>query len=309
MKIDINQLRSLKSQVYDPSQQSLDNTYFDEYKQKDFSEQNLLELFHENTKLTEPVSFKLQPSAARFTSNPGLAYMQAQLEPDYAGHELIELPEPGSLDGDIGSVIESRRSSRDMAGEGISLQDLSTLLQNSGGVTGEKSITHDQDEDDDEAINQTFRAYASAGGLYPVENYVLVLHGGEDLEAGTYYYNPDKHALRVLERDPDLADKREELFALSKDIFDVSSASVVFALTGSFWRARGKYGPRGYRYILQESGHLAQNVLLAAEAMDLAAIPLAGFRDDPMNNHLGIDGVNEAILYTVAVGAHGDTNE
>ncbi|PSP79211.1 nitroreductase [Halobacteriales archaeon QS_1_68_20] len=291
------------------------------------------------------MDFKLEPSAVRFTTESGFAFMQAKLRPDYAGAEVIELPEPEPLDEPFHKVIENRRSRRQMAGEGISLQELSNLLYHSCGVTGHKHVDaldgagyeeeetdhgadddhdhdhdadghdadadhdhdadadHDADEEDDEdPVTQSFRAYASAGGLYPVENYLLVMNGGPDLPCGTYYYVPEKHGIRVLDLDPDLADKRDELFSLSTEIIDVSDASVVFALTGAFWRAMAKYGPRCYRYIMQESGHLAQNTLLTAEAMNLAAIPLAGFKDHGVNDHLGIDGINEAVIYTVAIG-------
>jgi SagB-type dehydrogenase family enzyme len=342
MKINIDQLRDLKSQGYEPTVTQVDETYFETFQGKDFeTEANLLELFHENTKYTDAMGFRLKPSATQFTTGTGFAYAQAKLQPDYPGHELLELPDPDDLDESFTDVIEQRRSQRDMAGEELTLQELSTLLYHSCGVTGHKHLavgtptddtggetdgdtgdaseagdanggadagdeadgtaTGDEDGEEMEPVTQSFRAYASAGGLYPVETYLLVQHGGPNLPEGTYYYVPEEHGLRVLELDPDLTEKRDELFTLTTDIIDVAEASVVFVLTASFWRAMAKYGPRCYRYIMQESGHLAQNALLSAAAMDLAAVPLAGFRDSALDSHLDIDGVNEGAIYTVAV--------
>jgi SagB-type dehydrogenase family enzyme len=69
-----------------------------------------------------------------------------------------------------------------------------------------------------------------------------------------------------------------------------------------FWRTRFKYGLRGYRFALLEAGHLMQNVLLAAAALDLAAVPVGGFFDSRLERLLSIDGVNESALYCASIG-------
>jgi nitroreductase len=66
--------------------------------------------------------------------------------------------------------------------------------------------------------------------------------------------------------------------------------------------SRFKYGLRGYRFVLLEAGHLAQNVLLVCEGLRLAAVPIGGFYDRPLDDLLGADGVNESILYAVCLG-------
>ena len=65
-----------------------------------------------------------------------------------------------------------------------------------------------------------------------------------------------------------------------------------------------KYGERGYRFILQESGHIAQNVYLLCEALGLKCCALGGFRisDEQIEKFLGIDGLTESIVYTLVVG-------
>ena len=69
-----------------------------------------------------------------------------------------------------------------------------------------------------------------------------------------------------------------------------------------FWRTRFKYGLRGYRFALLEAGHAAQNLLLAATALRVPALPLGGFFDARVEALLGIDGVDESVLYGIALG-------
>lgn len=299
MHVDINQLRQLKTQDYEPTQFEMAKSYLDEYNDKDFSSENPAEIFHENTEHTAHQTFKLGPSAAMFSQDPSFAYMQAKLEPDYAGHELVELPDPESLDESVTDVLNSRRSTREFTGEGVSLRELSTLLGRACGVTGQREIARHGEE----TVTQTFRSYASAGALYPIEIYFAVLSEGEDLPVGLYYYVPDEHGVRVLDTD-DPSPRVGDLFTLDQEVVETEDAAVAFFFTAAFWRAMAKYGPRSYRYMLQESGHLVQNVLLVATAMGLGSVPLAGFHDSNVNDYLDVDGVNEAVVYTACLG-HG----
>jgi SagB-type dehydrogenase family enzyme len=68
------------------------------------------------------------------------------------------------------------------------------------------------------------------------------------------------------------------------------------------WRTRFKYGLRGYRFSLLEAGHLVQNVVLAATALGLPAVPLGGWYDRRLDELVGADGLDEASVYAVAVG-------
>ena len=76
----------------------------------------------------------------------------------------------------------------------------------------------------------------------------------------------------------------------------------MIAVTAMVWRSRFKYGARAYRFVLLEAGHVAQNVLLAAAALGLAAVPLGGFYDREVDAVLGADGLYEASLYLIPVG-------
>ena len=50
---------------------------------------------------------------------------------------------------------------------------------------------------------------------------------------------------------------------------------------------------------------MAQNMCLMAAAMNLGIIPIGAFLDDELNRLLGIDGVNESVIYPLLVGRAG----
>lgn len=56
-----------------------------------------------------------------------------------------------------------------------------------------------------------------------------------------------------------------------------------------------KYGDRGYRFLMQESGFVAQTISLLAESINLSSCMLGGYNDDKVNEFIGIDGVFETI--------------
>ncbi|MEU5947265.1 nitroreductase family protein [Micromonospora sp. NPDC047465] len=67
-------------------------------------------------------------------------------------------------------------------------------------------------------------------------------------------------------------------------------------------RARARYGLRGYRFCAIETGHLAQNLLLAATALGRSAAPLGGFFDDELNHLLLLDGLDSSAFYALTLG-------
>jgi SagB-type dehydrogenase family enzyme len=84
----------------------------------------------------------------------------------------------------------------------------------------------------------------------------------------------------------------------------VEGASLLIFLTAVFWRTQNKYQERGYRFILQESGHIGQNIHLLCEALNLKCCALGGFRisDEQIEKLLNIDGVTESLVYTLVIG-------
>jgi SagB-type dehydrogenase family enzyme len=77
-------------------------------------------------------------------------------------------------------------------------------------------------------------------------------------------------------------------------------------ITAVLERTKRKYGERGYRYVLLDIGHLAQNLYLACTALGLAVTTTGAFFDDEAADLLGIDGCDEAVLYVAFVGRSRD---
>ena len=69
--------------------------------------------------------------------------------------------------------------------------------------------------------------------------------------------------------------------------------------------AHQEAGARSYRDLLIEAGAIGQRIYLAAEAVGLAARNLASFRDDELNDLLGLDGVERAVVHMTLVGQEG----
>ena len=67
----------------------------------------------------------------------------------------------------------------------------------------------------------------------------------------------------------------------------IEDANGFVAMTAVFERTQHKYGPRGYRYILLEAGHVAQNLASAAAELELGNTVRGGFSDSRLNAALG----------------------
>lgn len=285
-------LREAMVGKYAPARREFDReTFFEEFRHKEFEDGDVAERFHENSRLTPAAREKLNRSASEFADG-AVATAHAHVSPDYAERERIDLPDPElETDREFAQVLFDRRSTRTFAGEPVTQATLSKLLWCASATTRRDSDS-----------GKEFRTYPSAGATYPVETYVGVLDG-TDLDPGLYYYHASAHALRVLRTGDEVADELRETFA--GDGVDVADAGAMLALTGAFWRSKAKYGPRGYRYALLEAGHVAQNVYLACAAFGLGCVAVGGFYDDALNEALGVDGVNEAAVYSLAVGEPG----
>jgi SagB-type dehydrogenase family enzyme len=187
--------------------------------------------------------------------------------------------------GTLADALARRRSSRAFGAYPVSWRDLASLLYAAYGVTASP-----------EGTPQRFRTAPSGGALYPLELYVLARRV-DGLDPGMYHFDPLEHALESL---PSGTSPVGASLTPYGDLLESSALTV--AITAMFWRSRFKYGARAYRFTLLEAGHVAQNLLLAATSLGLAALPLGGFYDRDVDAQLGIDGIHEASLYLIPVG-------
>jgi SagB-type dehydrogenase family enzyme len=203
----------------------------------------------------------------------------------YPSAPRVALPAPETADGmGVWETLARRRSERRYVDQALQLMELSQLLWAAQGVTAE-------------GYGVKFRTAPSAGALYPVETY-LVVHAVEGIEPGVYHYVVGDHELEQLET----GDFRRATAQAALDQEIAYRASVVFVWTAVFARSKWKYRQRAYRYIYLDAGHIAQNVALAAVALDLGSCQVAALYDDEANALLGVDGKEESTIYMTTVG-------
>jgi SagB-type dehydrogenase family enzyme len=119
-----------------------------------------------------------------------------------------------------------------------------------------------------------------------------------DLPPGVYHYANSDHSLELLR--PGRFERELAAWTLQQPY--VAEASVVFVLAGFPDRITPRYGERGYRYMLLEAGHIAQNFYLLGTAYGLGVLSNGGFVDAAINRLVGLNEVSEFALYTVVAG-------
>ena len=171
--------------------------------------------------------------------------------------------------------IAMRRSCRSFSEKELSYSHLSQLFWAAVGITDKK---------------RGFKAYPSAGALYPLEVFVL-------LPEGFFHYTADSHSLKKLSSN----DIRSNLMKACHNQSFVGNSPAVFVITAIFSRTMSRYGSRAERYVLIEVGHTAQNLLLEATALGLKAVPVGAFEDEAVKEVLPISAEYKT-LYIIPVG-------
>ena len=140
-----------------------------------------------------------------------------------------------------------------------------------------------------------WRAYSSAGGLFPVDAYVA----GPD---GLYSFDVLSHTLARIGR----GDARTPVAEALSVQADVAAFIVVTGITA---RTGWKYGERGYRHVWWDAGTMLANLLALAAAEGLAPRLYTAFVDQELNALLGVDGTAEMALAVLALGSSPSARE
>lgn len=188
----------------------------------------------------------------------------------------IDLPKPKIISKvSLEEAIYRRRSRRNFKAKEIPMQHLSQILWAAQGIT-----------------NQTygFRAAPSAGALYPTYLYVIK-------KDGVFKYLPDGHKLLELSN----KDIRPSLARASLGQNFIKQAPVNIIITANFAITQAKYGPRAFRYVCMEIGHIAENIHLQAVALGLGTVPVGAFWDDVIRTNLDLPDSQDP-LYIIPVG-------
>ena len=198
----------------------------------------------------------------------------------------ISLPEPDlSGNSNLWQILSSRRSIREYdAGRPLTPEKLSALLWATQGITARYGEV-------------LFRTAPSAGGLYPVETYLFV-RAVEGFDRGIYHFRPHIFDLESLKR----GDHARELAEAALGQTLVMAANVTFIWTALVERSKWKYRQRAYRYIYLDAGHIGENLYLAGGALGLGVCAIGAFYDDKANSIIGVDGIDETVIYMATVG-------
>jgi SagB-type dehydrogenase family enzyme len=249
----------------------------------------LWELYHDNSRLTNfdtPIPYsELQDRM-----------LDLIISYEYKGYQKIPLEKPlEDLNLSLVDAIKRRRTALQLQPVDLTYAALSSILHYSYGV----SITNEGTD-----FPHPFRMVPSAGALYPLEiffhqNYV------QSIDPGIYHYNPILNSITQIRRGDHSSHLRRTLVQPELSV----NSSVIFFITAVMERSAFKYGERSYRFVHLEAGHLAQNMCLIAKAMDLGSVTVGGFIDTKLNEFIGIDGLNHAVIYVVAMGKDGDPNQ
>jgi len=189
--------------------------------------------------------------------------------------DVVHLPEPvrkGTLS--LEETLAGRESVRQFSGTSLKIEEISQLLWAAQGLTRRWGG----------------RTTPSAGGLYPLEIFIVV-------PEGLLHYIPETHTLRHRAEE----DLRDGLASAALGQRWVCDAPAVIVIAAVYERTTEKYGKRGLDYVKMESGHAAQNILLQAVSLGLAAVPVGAFIDKRVAAVLELpDGI--APLYLIPVG-------
>ncbi len=193
--------------------------------------------------------------------------MQKLPSPDMTGKTPLE------------TLLSKRRSIRTFSGQQLSNSQISQLLWAGQGITYKP---------------RGFRTAPSAGATFPISLYAI-------LPEGVFRYVPETHSLTLIRSD----DIRAQVAAASLEQFFMTKAGLIIAIAADFKRTTSRYGQRGYRYVILEAGHVAENIFLQAEALNLGSVAIGAYDDEHIADIIGLSSEEQPLLL-VAVGFKGE---
>lgn len=212
---------------------------------------------------------------------------------EYSGSEKpIVLPRPETVklhENDFTKIINARKSRRNFMDGEITLEELSFLLWASQGI---KEVGPG---------NSYVRKMVPSGGARHTFETYLAVHQVSGLEPGIYQYLPLSHELGLLFKDPDLT---ENCIKLGKGQSFVGKCAVTFIWSCIPYRSEYRYHWESHKLILQDAGHMCQNLYLAVEAIHAGTCAVGAYDQDYSDQYLGLDGEDEFVVYVAPVGKY-----
>ena len=179
--------------------------------------------------------------------------------------------------------LNMRRSIRRYKSSPVKLAHVSQILWAAGGLRVD-------------AVGSASRTFPSAGGLYPLDFY-LVAGNVTGLSAGVYRYLPKRHKLKITMG----RDVRKALSSAALGQGSIKNAPFTIVITAAYKKTTWKYGKRGIRFVHMDTGHAGANIVLSASALGLGVVTIGAFNDDQVNKVLKLP-KEETALYILPIG-------
>lgn len=209
----------------------------------------------------------------------------------YPGMDYGRLPRPENLP-HVSVQDASGPFNPPAADRGVTIGRLSVILALSYGITG-RVIAGKKNE-------YYFRGAPSAGGLYPVEIYLAAGNVG-GLPAGLYHYDVAGLGLCSL-RAGNIMPFADQCIGIEPG---TAIPDLAFFLTGITFRSAWKYKARAFRYLLLDTGHVLENLLMTLKAEGLAATVHYDIDREASNQLLGCDPKRETCFACVRISGSG----
>jgi SagB-type dehydrogenase family enzyme len=138
---------------------------------------------------------------------------------------------------------------------------------------------------------------STSGEITPFLNVGLIIGNVKGLEPGIYFRDDVNYSLQMI-----IKGSFTELMArICLDQMWIAKAAVLFLFIGNLADTDQFYGPRGYRYLMLNSGRLGERLYLAATAMGLGCCGIGAFYDYEAAQLLDLT-EGWRLLYLVALG-------
>ncbi|MCR3751808.1 thiopeptide-type bacteriocin biosynthesis protein [Lentzea californiensis] len=190
---------------------------------------------------------------------------------------------PSTVDTD---TLRARRTSRDLTGD-LNAEQLGTLLWNAMSPKDGRW------------------PYPSAGAQYCARIRLIALDV-DGLARGRYEVNEVERALTWFGEAPSIDDLEATSMWFGPGTTELAGTPAVLALYIRLGALRQTYGLRALRFAFTEAGHLAQNLTVTAANLGIRTGLVGGFYDDIAHDVIGLDGVNDALVYFLPLASNLD---
>lgn len=206
------------------------------------------------------------------------SYPEGSLLIDLSSHKDLKLKEKP-----LREIIAQRRSRRKYNDQHLSQEELAYLLWATQGI---------------DEKNHNLRTVPSGGARHPFETY-LSINRVEGIKSGLYRYIPLENKLLCLFEDETLGSKLNDICLNQKF---VGKSAVVFIWTAIPYRTEWRYNILSHKIIAIDVGHLCQNLYLASESIGAGTCGVGAYRQEEIDETLGVNGEDEFTIYMASVG-------